>query len=115
MLKKGYKGKCKKRTLSKCHEVCRTYSDIQYAYADLLQANEEIIEIRCNVPLIGFSEGEYTSDFVCIKYNGEIMVRECIMRKLIAKPMKIKLLDASRSYWLNHGVVDWGIVIDAEK
>lgn len=115
MIKKGYKGKCEKRTLSKCHEVCRTYSEIQYSYADLLQADEDIVEIRCNVPLNGFSEGEYSSDFVCVKSSGDLMVRECVSRKLISKPMKIRLLDASKEYWSNHGVSDWGIVIDAEK
>ena len=26
--------------------------------------------------------------------------------------MTVKLLDASRDYWLNHGVSDWGMVID---
>ena len=29
--------------------------------------------------------------------------------------MTVKLLDASRDYWINHGVTDWGIVIDEEK
>lgn len=39
MRKKGYKGRCEKRTLSKCKEVCRTYDAIQYSYADILQNN----------------------------------------------------------------------------
>lgn len=115
MLKKGYKGRCEKRILSKCQDVCRTYNAIQTRYADLLQENEEITEIRCNVLLDGFKEGEYTSDFVCIKSDGDLMVRECVQRKLIAKPMTVRLLDASREYWLRHGVSDWGLVIDAEK
>ena len=25
-----------------------------------------------------------------------------------------KLLDASRDYWLKHGVTDWGLVVDAK-
>lgn len=29
--------------------------------------------------------------------------------------MTVKLLDASRDYWLNHGVSDWGMVIDEEQ
>jgi hypothetical protein len=28
--------------------------------------------------------------------------------------MTIKLLEASRQYWLRHGVVDWGIAIERE-
>jgi len=31
MRKKGYKGRCEKRVLSKCQDVCRTYDDIQRA------------------------------------------------------------------------------------
>ena len=67
MRKKNFKGRCEKRTISKCEEVCRTFDSIQYAYADVLQASEDIKEIRCNVPLDGLPDGEYTSDFVCIK------------------------------------------------
>lgn len=40
------------------------------------------------------------------------MVRECVKRKLVARPMTAKLLDVSRIYWLRRGVVDWGIVVD---
>ncbi len=47
MRKKNFKGRCEKRVLGKCVEVCRTYDPIQYAYADLLQASDEIKEIRC--------------------------------------------------------------------
>ena len=54
------------------------------------------------------------TDFVCKKNNSELMVRECVFRKYITKPMTIKLLDESREYWLNHGVSDWGIIINEE-
>ena len=114
MRKKNYKGRCEKRVLSKCKEVCRTYDDIQSAYAELLQKSESITEIRCNVLLIGFESGEYTSDFVCVKTDGDMMVRECVNRKYLTKPMTVKLLDASRNYWLRHGVTDWGIVTNEE-
>ena len=115
MKKKGYKGKCEKRMIAKCREVCKTYDAIQYKYADILSANPDIAEIRCNVPLDGLEEGEYTTDFVCTKVGGDMMVRECVFRKLIEKPMTVKLLEASRQYWMRHGVTDWGLVIDAEK
>lgn len=115
MIKKGYKGRCEKRTIGKCKDICRTYSDIQYAYADILQSDESIKEIRCNVPLNNLPDGAYTSDFVCTKTNEDIMVRECVQRKFLTKPLTVKLLDASKSYWLKHGVTDWGLVIDAEK
>lgn len=114
MRKKNFKGRCEKRMIGKCAGVCRTYDAIQYAYADLLQASDEIKEIGCNVLLDGLDIGEYTSDFVCTKADGDLMVRECVFRKFLMKPLTVKLLDASREYWLRHGVIDWGLVIDEE-
>ena len=76
MRKKGYKGRCEKRQIDKCKEVCRTYDEIQNAYVDMLQANESISEIRCNVLLDGLELGAYTSDFVCVKSDGDLLVRE---------------------------------------
>lgn len=115
MRKKGYKGRCEKRSIGKCAGVCRTYDPIQSKYVDVLQADDDIMEIRCNVLLEGLEEGEYTSDFVCIKADGDMMVRECVQRKLLLKPMTIRLLDASMNYWRRHGIDDWGLVVDAEK
>lgn len=114
MRKKNFKGRCEKRRIGKCDDVCRTYDAVQYACADLLQASDEIAEIRCNVLLEGLDEGTFTSDFVCTKTDGDLMVRECVFRKFLTKPMTVKLLDLSKEYWLRHGVKDWGIVIDAE-
>lgn len=110
MRKKNFKGRCEKKTLRKCKGVCKTYDKIQSAYADILQNDDDIIEIRCNVSV---SE-EYTTDFVCVKSNNELMVRECINRNHLLKPMTVKLLDISREYWLNRGVIDWGLVINEE-
>ena len=114
MRKKKFKGRCEKRVIAKCNEVCRTYDAIQYAYADILQASDEVKEIRCNVPLDGRDIDQYTSDFVCVKSDNDLMVRECVFRKFLLKPLTVKLLDASREYWLRHGVTDWGLVIDEE-
>ena len=115
MRRKNFKGRCKKRMLEKSKEVCRFYDELQALYAHRLQECEEIKEIRCNVLLEGLEVGNYTSDFVCVKLDGDLMVRECVYRKFLTKPMTVKLLDASRNYWLNHGVTDWGLVIDEEK
>lgn len=112
MRKKNFKGRCEKRVVDKCVEVCRTYDAIQYAFVDLLAASDEVKEIRCNVLLDGLDLGEYMSDFVCVKADNDLMVRECVFRKLLMKPLTVKLLDASREYWLRHGVTDWGVVID---
>lgn len=118
MIKKDYKGRCEKKNLLKSSDVCRMYNQIQSLYATVLEEDENITSIQCNVLLQGFTFGkdfkEYTSDFVCIKTDGTTMVRECVFRKLLTKPMTVKLLDASRDYWLKHGVSDWGIVIDEE-
>ena len=114
MHKRNYKGKCTKRKLSKCEEVCRTYNDIADVYAQKLEARKDVALIRCNVFLDGLEIGEYTSDFVCKRTNGDLMVRECVMRHLLLKPMTMKLLNASREYWLRRGVTDWGLVINEE-
>ena len=115
MKKKNYKGKCQKRKVEKCTETFRAYNDIQYAYVNYLEKDDNIKEISCNVLLNGLAEGEYTSDFVCTKANDELMVRECVSREHLTKPMTIKLLDLSREYWLKKGVEDWGLVINEEK
>ena len=39
-----------------------------------------------------------------------MMVRECVETKYLTKPMRVKLLDASRDYWLRLGVSDWGLL-----
>lgn len=93
----------------------RAYSDIQAAYAERLEKGDEVKDVQCNVLLDGLEEGEYTSDFLCVKADGDFMVRECVERKFLMKPRTVKLLDASKNYWLRHGVKDWGLVIDAEK
>ena len=113
MRKKNYKGaKCTKRYVKKCDDVCKTYDAIQYVYANLLSETEEVKSFQVNVVLQGLEEGAYTSDFVITKADGNLMVRECVSRKHLTKPMTTKLLDVSRNYWKSHGVSDWGIVIE---
>ena len=112
MRRKNYKGKCLKRKVAKCKDVVRAYDDIQYAYAQILSQDERIKEFECNVDIMG---AEYTTDFLCKKVDGDISVRECVYRKLLNRPLTIKQLDISRDYWLKHGVMDWGLVINEEK
>ena len=119
MRNKNSKVAATKLYLCKCDGVCITYSKIQYAYAMKLEKDQSIIGIRLNVDLDGYKDSKYpertyTSDFICVKDTGDLMVRECIERKLLQKPMSIRLLDGSREYWKTHGVSDWGIVIDEE-
>ena len=116
MRSKNFKGsKCVKMKLNKSEEVVRTFDNIQTAYAQILDKDENIQKIQCNVPLEGIEDGEFTTDFVCTKTGGDILVRECVFRKKLSLPRTCKLLDVSRDYWLKRGVTDWGIVIEEEK
>ena len=116
MRSKNFKGsKCVKMKLNKSEDIVRTFDNIQTAYAQILDKNENIQKIQCNVPLEGIEEGEFTTDFVCTKSDGDLMVRECVFRKKLSLPRTCKLLDLSREYWLKRGVTDWGIVIEEEE
>lgn len=114
MRKKNYKGRCTKIALSKCKGICKTYDEIEVAYAYKLETDDNIAEIRCNVVLDGLEGGAYVSDFVCIKTDGDLMVRECVFKHLLTRPSMMKLLDESRNFWRSHGIFDWGIVTNAE-
>ena len=72
-----------------------------------------MVVIECNVKLVGCQYAEnYTTDFYCIKLGGEVMVRECVDKSKLLKPMTLKLLDISRNYWISKGIKDWGIVLN---
>ena len=43
MRKKGFKGRCEKRKIGKCKEICRTYGAIQLGCADILKLTILII------------------------------------------------------------------------
>lgn len=108
------KDRCTKKCIKKCEEVVRLYDEIQLAYASVLEKNAEIEKIKCNVPTVSIDGNAFMSDFVCTKTNGDIMVRECVHRNKLSLPRTAKLLDASRKYWIEQGVTDWGIVIGKE-
>ena len=114
MRKKNYKGRCEKQSLEKFTTMCKTYDPVQAAYANILVENKDITAVRCNVVLDGECS-EYMTDFVCTKSDGDLMVRECVSRKLLEKPLSAKVLEMSYNYWLRHGISDWGIVVDATE
>ena len=103
MRKRIIKAVAKKRVLSKCPSVCKLYDPLQNAFADILDAQNDIQAIKCNVFLGNLEIGEYTTDFVCTLTSGDLMVRECVQRSHLSKPLTAKLLDTSREYWLKHG------------
>ena len=76
MRKKNYKGRCEKQSLEKFTTICKTYDPIQSAYANILVKNKDVAEVRCNVPLDGDECGEYMTDFVCKKTEGDLMVEQ---------------------------------------
>ena len=114
MKKINYKGRCEKRKVSKCEDICRTYSKIQASLVDILENDNDIISFECNVRLKGVADDLYSSDIVAKKADGSTMVRECVLRINLCKPSYAKLLDISRNYWLSKNVEDWGIVIEKE-
>lgn len=115
MRKKNFKGRCLKRAVPKCKDICKTYDAIQAAYVDLLKEDPAVVEIQCNVPLDGEKVKDYMTDVVAIMSNGEIRVRECVFQNVLGKPMTMRLLDLSQSYWQRRGVTDWGLVVDAAE
>lgn len=114
MRKKNYKGRCEKRAIKKCESICKTYDPIQSAFVTILDNRDDIAEIQCNVELDG-DAADFTTDIVAVMTNGELMVRECVSRKILPRPLTIKMLDLSQQYWMKKGVSDWGLVIDADK
>ena len=105
-----------KKKLSKCKSIFYAYNDLQFKYGDQLDANPDIAEIRCNVPIEECELGTtYTTDFYCLKTNGDALVRECVYKEKLLRPQTIKMLDASRDYWLSKGIKDWGIVLNESK
>ena len=108
------KVKCTKISITKSSNVFKAYNDIQLAYVKKLELDDSVKEIKSNVPLENIEglEGKYSTDFFVVKTNGDVFVRECVNRKYLTKPLTVKLLDASREYWLSRNVSDWGIVIN---
>ena len=50
--------------------VEKTYDKVQDSYADILEQNEDVIEIQCNVPFEDTSIDEFTCDYVITKQDG---------------------------------------------
>lgn len=115
MKKINYKGRCEKRTLSKCKGVCKTYSKIQSVFVGMLETDGDIVSFECNVRLFGVADDQYSTDVVAKKADGSTMVRECVWRFNLLKPSYSRLLDISRNYWMSHGVTDWGLVIEKKE
>lgn len=112
--KKNYKGRCEKRTVTKCDGICKTYDKIQDRMVDLLSEDNSVKKIRCNVLMDGT---DYTSDIICTMEDNSLVVYECCFRHLLKRPTVANLLQQSREYWIKHGIKeeDWRLAVDAEK
>lgn len=91
MRSKRIKDRCTKMQLSKCDTNARLYDQVMIAFAGLLERNKQVSKIMCNVSMDGLEEGDFTSDFVCVKANGDYMVRECTWRKKLTLPRTARL------------------------
>ena len=97
-----------KKRLSKCSGIFYAYSPLQLKYGELLSKRDDVVEFKANVKLDNFPLGDsYTTDFVITLANGQTVIRECSYKDRLLKPLTIKLLDASREYWLAKGF-KWG-------
>lgn len=105
-----------KKKLSKSKNVFYAYTELQFKYGLYLDSLDSVLEITSNVKLLGLELGDtFTTDFVVTKSNGQLMVRECVDRYKLNKPLTMKMLDASRNYWLSKGIKDWGIVVSVNQ
>ena len=111
MMKRNCKTRREVRNLSKCINICRSFNRVQYVFADKLERDDEVKEFECNVPLQNLN---YTTDFLVTMKNGEKKVYECVKRDHLTKPLDVKILDISRTYWLRRGV-EWGVVTSEEE
>ena len=85
-----------------------------FALTDFPKNKRIWVLILTHAPL---EDQDYTTDFRITRQDGTQYVRECVERSYLTKPkpLTIKLLDISRSYWLARNIKDWGIVTDAES
>ena len=114
MRKRKLKVRCTKQVFTKCKDIVRTYDEVQLAYAKAIQQDPDIESFECNVLIEDQSIGEFTSDFILHKADGELAVRECCYRSQLLKPPMIKLLDFSQRYWRKKGISDWKVVVEKE-
>ena len=115
MRRKTPKTRCTKLKPEKSKDVVHLYDPLMVAYAKKLENDPNIVSFECNVPLDGIEDDKFATDFLCKTADGEFIVRECCFRDKLLLPRMIHLLSASRDYWMERGVTDWGIVVEEVK
>ena len=125
MRRKLQKERCLKVKLSKSKEICKLYDKVQEMYAQRLEEDKEIKEFLTNVEIklsniilnrnSLSNEQQFTTDFVVYTVKGDIFVRECVFIKSLGWPSTLNKLQASKEYWQEKGIEEWGIIISAER
>lgn len=107
--------------LDKCKSVCCLYDKVQVAAAKMLNSEPSVYQFECNVPLgdaavndVNLPVEPYNSDFLIFYDDGHKAVREAVYRSHLSRPSVAERLDISRRYWAQHGIEDWGLIIDKE-
>ena len=121
MRKQIQKGRCTKLMLDKCKSVCCLYDKVQIAAAKVLNSEPSVYQFECNVPLddtavndVNLPAEPYTSDFLIDYDDGHKAIREAVYHAHLSRPSLAERLDISRRYWAQHGIEDWGLIIDKE-
>ena len=81
MRKKNFKGRCEKRQVSKCEDICRTYDDIQRAYLERLEANKNIKSILL-MHRVYFQDAFFLTTAICIDSCFYSKMRRFVFVKL---------------------------------
>ncbi len=110
---RNIKSRCRSYTkaLTKSKKRFVAYNEVQLKYADVLEKDNDVVDIRANVRLKDFELGNYSTDFVVTKSDGSISVIETVFKKNLFRKGTIECLDASYKYWQQKGVTDFKVVV----
>lgn len=113
---RNIKSRCRTFTkaLSKSKKRFVAYNIVQFKYADKLESDETVVDIKANVRLKDFELGDYSTDFVVTKGDGSISIIETVLKKNLLRKATIEMLDTSYNYWIQKGIFDFVLVVGEE-
>lgn len=93
-------------------------------FCDTLEKDDQVKSYQTNVELVNWQEKcsivglrtsyvntQWSSDFLIIKADDSVMVRELMSLEDLKKKSEIEKLEISRRYWKVAHVSDWGIIL----